>query len=79
MLGTEWSQESVGPGRAEVRCQGTTWCTQCSRGEVTWGRIELVSMGESGTGFIYKRVSMWEKRSECLLLGVLGVNGALGG
>lgn len=36
-------------------------------------------MGESGTGFIYKRVSMWEKRSECLLLGVLGVNGALGG
>lgn len=40
-----------------------------------WGRIELVSMGESRTGFVCKRASTWEKRSECMRSEDRGVGG----
>lgn len=64
---------------AQVWCQGMVRCTRCSGAEGIWGRIEFVSMGESRMGFVCKRASMWEKRRECLGLGVLGAHGAQGG
>lgn len=76
VLGMEWSEGASDLGVHKSGVRAPAWPSRCLRAEVTWGRIELVSMGGSKTGFICKKVSMWEKRSECL---ALGVNGALGG